>query len=270
MDIVPGTSFGPIALGETLDDLRRGGLVLSDVSETHADVTLPGKTDTDAISKVKVSLCHGKIIEIWIDDLRSTPACVTYEGKTIAPAIPLEDLEKLVGGCKGTPPRVGGAFEQCSDGGLYLGHGMGNFLQVRVHPKDLPFDDTCAIASDDGTPIELSPKERSYLLRQTLNLNELAKLWHVDKPGRDPLRIVKTPLVATESLKMFGSDVVWIDEADAKKGSAYFVVTKLVATKTKATVGFSYPIEGVVGTALFAHVGGPDGFRLESASVTER
>lgn len=262
MTIVPGVSFGPIALGETVDDLKRGGLAVSNVSDHHADVTVGSVT-------MRVSLCAGKIIDIWIDDLRLTPS-LTYDGKAIPSTIPRDDLEKLFGGCTATPARIGGAFERCHDGGLYVGHGMGDFVQIRVRPRSFPFDDACSFATDDGGAVALSPAERTSILKQTLNLTELSKHWHVDKPGRDPLRIVKTPLVAEQSLTMFGSPVKWIDEKEATKGTAYFTLTKLEATKTTATIGFTYPIEGLVGMALFKRSSSSDDWRLESASVAER
>jgi hypothetical protein len=268
MNIVPGVSFGPIALGETLADLTSAGLTVTNVTDTHADVSAPGKSDPGAV--LRVTLCAGKIIDIWLDDLRAATSCVTYEGKPIAPTMPREELEKLVGDCADTAARIGGAFERCRGGGLYVGHGMGNFLQLRVKPKAFPFDDACGFATDDGSLVELSPKERSSLLKQTLNLSELSKYWHPDKPGRDPLRIVRTPLVVEERLTMFGSPVVWIDEAEAKKGTAFFTITKLEATKTKATVSFAYPVEGVAGTATFKHALGTEPWRLENASVAER
>jgi hypothetical protein len=195
---------------------------------------------------------------------------VTYEGKPIAPKVPREEREKTFGGCTPTAPRIGGAFEKCHDGGLYVGHGMGDFVQNRVRPKAFPFDDACAIATDDGSAVELSPTERSSIFKKTLNLTELSKYWHVDKPGRDPLRIVKTPLVAEESLTMFGSPVKWIDEAEATKGTAYLVVTRLGATKTKATIAFTYPVEGIAGTAVFGRSSPRDEWRLETASVAEK
>jgi hypothetical protein len=267
LGIVPGVSLGPIALGETLEDLKRAGLVTSNVSDTHADVAVPGRADPG--TTLKVSLCQGKIIEIWMDDLRVAAACVTYQGKPVANALPREEIEKLVGPCTAMPVRIGGAFERCG-GGLYVGHGAGSFLQLRVSPPDFPFDNACAIASDDGASITLSPKERSSILRQTLNLSELSKYWHVDRPGRDPLRLVKSPFFPEEPLTMFGSPVVWIDEADAKKGTAFLTISKVVATKTKTTVSFAYPIEGVAGSAVFAHAAAGEEWRLETATVAER
>ena len=101
-----------------------------------------------------------------------------------------------------------------------------------------------------------------------LNLPELGKYWHVDRPGRDPLRIVKTPLVPEQSFMMFGSPVVWINEADAKSGTAFMRITGLTATKTRATLTFEYPIEGVTGTATYAHSFGTE-WRVEHGDVRE-
>lgn len=269
LTIEPGVAFGPVVLGETLADLVRAGLSVKSVSSTHAEVTLPGVPGGKP-SELKVTLCEGKIIDIWIDDLREAPSCVAFAGTTFAPTIAREDLEKALGGCTAAAPRIGGAFERCQDGGVYVGHGMGTFLQIRVRPKAFPFDDACAIATDDGSAIVLSPAERTSLLKQTLNLRGLSDHWHVNEPGRDPLRIVRTTLVAEQPLTMFGSPVAWIDEREAKKGTAYLTITKLEATKTKATLAFTYPIEGVVGEATFARVTGTSEWRLESSDVHER
>lgn len=268
LTIEPGVSFGPVALGETIDDLIKAGLSPKNVSDYHADIEIGAKQGGPGT--LRVSLCAGKIIDIWIDDLRLAPACVSYQGKVIDRDVAREALEKTFGGCEATEPRIGGSFERCHGGGLYVGHGMGNFMQLRVRPKAFPFDDACGFATDDGSLVELTPAERSTLLKKTLNLSELSKFWHVDKPGRDPLRIVRTSLVAEQSLTMFGSPVSWIDEKDAKKGSAYFTVTKLEATKTKGIVAFTYPIEGVAGTATFKRIVGTPEWRLEKADVHER
>jgi len=262
LTIEPGVALGPVLLGETLPELEAAGLKVNKKSATYAEVELPGG------ETLKVTLCEGKVIDIWLDDLRKAPACVTYAGATIPATMAREDLEKALGGCTATEPRLGGAFERCQDGGVYVGHGMGTFLQIRVRPKTLPFDNACEIAKDDGSPIALSSAEKDAMLKKTLILPELSPYWHVNLPGRDPLRIVKTPLVAEQPLTMFGSPVVWIDEADAKKGTAFLRITGLSATKTKATLMFEYPIEGVTGVARFAH--SYDDWRLERAEVRER
>lgn len=261
LTIEPGVAFGPVLLGETVADLERAGLALKKVSDTFAEVTIGAAT-------LQVTLCQGKIIDIWIDDLRKAPACVAFGGTTFAPTIPREDLEKALGGCSDTPPRIGGAFERCQDGGVYVGHGLGTFLQIRVRPKSFPFDNACAIASDDGSPIALSPSERNAMLAATLNLRELSPYWHVTTPGRDPLRIVRTNLVPEQPMTMFGSPVVWIDESEAKKGTAFLRITSLTATKTKAKLVFEYPIEGITGSATFAHVSGTN-WRLETGEAHE-
>ena len=264
LTIEPGVAFGPVSLGETIADLETAGLAVDKKSDTHAEVTIGGG------QTLKVTLCQGKIIDIWIDDLRLAPACVAFGGTTFDPTVPREDLEKALGGCSDTPPRTGGTFESCQSGGVYVGHGLGTFLQIRVRPKGLPFDNTCAIASDDGSPIVVPPAERDAILRKVLNLPEISPYWHVNLPGRDPLRIVKTPLLSEQSLTMFGSPVVWIDESAATKGTAFLRITSLAATKTKATLTFEYPIEGVAGTATFDYVDGLHEWRLAHATVSER
>jgi hypothetical protein len=259
--IEPGVAFGPVLLGETVADLVAAGLVVKNVSDTHAEVTL------DADHTLKVTLCKGKIIDIWIDDLRNAPTCVTYAGMPVANNVVREDLEKTFGVCTAAPPRNGGTFESCHDGGVWVGHGMGTFLQLRVRPKAWAFDNTCEIATDDGSAIVLPSADKSAMLKHALNLPELGKYWHVDKPGRDPLRIVKTPLVPQDELMMFGSKVVWIDESEAKKGGAFLRITSLTATKTRASLAFEYPIEGVTATVYFAH--GFNDWRLERGEVNE-
>lgn len=262
LTIEPGVAFGPVLLGETLADLVAAGLTVKKTSATHAEVALPGGTT------LQVTLCEGKILEVWIDDLRKAPACVEYAGTKVAATIDRPDLEKLLGGCTATPPRTGGAFERCQDGGVYLGHGLGTFVQIRVHPKSIPFDDACEIAKDDGSPVTLTQAQKQKMLESTLLLKELSDHYHVKLPGRDPLRIVKTPLVAEHSLMMFGSDVVWIEESAAKAGTAFLRITGLSATKTKAKLSFEYPIEGVTGSVTFAQRFGE--WRYESSDVKEK
>lgn len=262
LTIEPGVAFGPVLLGETLADLTAAGLTVKKVSDTHAEVTLTGG------ETLKVTLCEGKIIDIWIDDLRKAPACVAFAGTKIAPTIDRLDLEKALGGCTEAPPRIGGTFERCVDGGVYVGHGLGTFLQIRVRPKSFPFDDACEIAKDDGSPVTLTEPQKQKMLETTLLMKELSPYFHPKLPGRDPLRIVKTPLLAEHDLMMFGSNVAWIEEKEAKAGTAFFRITALVASKTKAKLSFEYPIEGVSGTATFSHRFSE--WRYESGEVREK
>lgn len=266
--IVPGVSLGPVGLGETLEDLRRGGLGLENVTEGHADVLVP--TDAGPPAKLGATVCAGKVIDVWLDDLRLAPPCVTLDGKAVAGTIAREELESRLGDCGPSAPRIGGAFERCAGGGAYVGHGLGTFLQLRVRPKDYPFDDACSYATEDGALVEATAAERTTLLKATLNLSELAPYWHPSHPGRDPLRLVRTSLVSEQPLTMFGSPVVWIDEKDAAKGSAYFKLTKLETTRTTAVVGFAYPVEGVSGVATFKRRDPSETWRLERATVSER
>ncbi|RYE88693.1 MAG: hypothetical protein EOO75_13020 [Myxococcales bacterium] len=120
-----------------------------------------------------------------------------------------------------------------------------------MRPRGYDFTSACAFATDDGRPVALSAAERSALLGQALDHRSLGAYWHVDRPGRDPLRIVRTPLVPADERRMFGSPVAWIEPAAATPGTAYLTVTRLDATSTRATLTLAYPVEGVVGTFTF-------------------
>ena len=226
LTIEPGVGFGPVDLGETREDLLKLG------AKPKGE---PSNRDTEVfeIAGLSVSLCGGKVVDIWLDDLRKAPDCVTYMAKPVARDIAREVFEKALGGCVGTAPRIGGTFEKCADGGVYVGHGMGDFMQVRVLPRGEAFelDGSCARALDDGSPIALDAKTRAKLLEQIVILDVLSPYWHVNTPGRKPLRIVKNAaFVENPTFMMFGEDVVWIDRTQTKPGMAYFDITSFVAT----------------------------------------
>lgn len=264
LTVVPGKSLGPIGLGETLEDLKKAGFALSEVSEHHAKIKLPGKSGLH----LGVSLCKGKIIDIWIDGLPDDLDCVKYEGKAVPAKSTAEQLSATFGPCVAEAPRIGGSFERCQDGGVLLGRSLGPAVQIRVRPKGWAFDYACEYATDDGSPVSLPPAEQTVLFEKLLLSDTLTPYWHVDKPGRDPLRIVKTSAVPASPYKMFGSDVVWIDASAATKGTAYLELPELRATKTRATLSFAYPIEGVRGDAIFSKASGE--WRLVSVKLAER
>ncbi len=270
--IVPGVSFGPVALGETLADLEKAGLtvVRDDMrSKDFAHIDLPEST-RDQPRRLNLRLCEDRIVDIRIDDLRKTVTPVTYAGNPIAPTTPFEEVARLFGNCLPEEHNIGGSNLACSGGGVILGHGMGEFLQLRVFPRGFDLHDTCEIATDDGSPVVLSEATRTKMLEKILVDRSISPYWHVDRPGRDPLRIVKTPLVPAVPLTMFGSPVVWIEAADARPGTAFLTVTRIDATRTRARLEYTYPIEGVTGTLTFRHQSPGDDWTVEKSEVRER
>lgn len=262
MAIVPGQSFGPIAIGQRTTSLAASGLPVARVSE-H------GPASIHTVGPYHVHSCGGAVDEVWIDDLRLAPDCVTYTGK-MPRTIKREAFLASFTGCHDAPPRTGGAFTECEAGGVRIGYGMGDFLQVRVGRTGSALDDQCEDLLDDGHAVTITPTELLPLVKQTLDLAALAPYWHVDKPNRDPLRIVKHAALGEPppALKMFGDPVVWIDAAAQRDGLPYFEITSIQATSRRVVIAFRYPVEGVHGIAEFAKRG--DQWSLDESSVAEK
>jgi hypothetical protein len=265
LEIRPGVALGPIRLGAKHADLERVGLPLKQVSSYDADTT-----EFVEVGPFHAKLCAGKVVDTWIDDLRKAPDCVSVAGKKVERSESRADFQKRFATCRDLPPRTGGSFVECEGGGVRIGFGMGDFLQVRVAPKGSDLDDTCAVVNDDGTPVPLPADVLAKLLQKTLDLDRIAPFWHSDLPGRDPLRVAKNGVVAdTPSLNMFGSPVVWSDRATLEqKKLPYFEFTKIESSATKARIEFAYPVEGVVGHVVFKKRF--DAWQLEEKEVSER
>ena len=262
--IEPGVGFGYIGIGENREELQQIGIP---VKELHGD--------NDAaileIGVLKARLCGGKVIDIWLDDLRDGPDCVVFQGVPVSHAVSVDEFAARIATFAPGSPRHGGSFEKCGEGGVYLGYGIGGFLQIRVHARGEAFnlDEDCRVAMDNGSLITVSPEARAHLFEMTLDTDSMSKHWHPDKPGRDPLRIVKNEwFSAMPRLNMFGSTVVWIDRDNAKPETAYFEITKLEATSTRVDIEFRYPIEGVLGHAAFRSTG--ENFSVLSTEVRGR
>ena len=261
--IVPGASLGSVKLGATRAELEALSLPVESRSKHE-------QTEFLEVGPVQVELCGGKVVDVWIDDLRKAPDCVTVDGKKVDLDMKREAFEALFKDCRTLPPRIGGAFVECAGGGVKVGHGLGSFIQVRVTREGSRLDDTCAMLLDDGGHVELEPAARRKLLQRTLDLDLLASHWHRDEPGRDPLHVRKNAIVEDEpALSMFGSPVVYKGRAalDAKD-LPYFEFTKLESSATKTTVRFRYPAEGVIGRAVFVKRG--DEWTLEKKHVAEQ
>jgi hypothetical protein len=256
--------FGPVDVGETREELLKLGAKPKGGASTDDEGYFE-------VAGLNVSLCGGKVIDVWLDDLRKAPDCVTFAGKPIARTVAREALEKQFGSCVATAARTGGEFEKCADGGVYVGHGMGDFMQIRVRPRGAAFDldGSCERAKDDGAPIPLDAKTRAKILEKIVILDVLGPYWHPSTPGRKPLRIVKSDAFAEKPVfMMFGEDVTWIDRAEAKPGTAYLEITSFAAQKTRVHVEFAYPIEGVRGSADLVP-DGMGGYRVEKRDAHE-
>jgi len=239
LTVEPGVALGPIDLGSTEADLAALGLP---VTITHHDKVHGHAT----VGPLQVSLCAGKVVDIWIDDLRKAPDCVVLDGKPVPRTISRDALKARVGACTTTEHRTGGSFERCQDGGAWIGYGMGDFLQVRVDPRGYSLDDLCPRLLDDGSPVALTREVRARVIERAVDVRAMAKYWHPDTPGRDPLRIVRSPhFPESPAFRMFGSAVVWIDPSEASRGTAYLQITSFEATATRMHVAYEYPVEGV-------------------------
>lgn len=260
MAIVPGTSLGPITIGQRIDTLGASGLPVARVSDY-------GPSSIFTVGPYQVSTCGGAVSEVWIDDLRKAPDCVTAKAR-VARTIAREAFLASFQDCHDAPPRTGGAFRECENGGIRIGYGMGDFLQVRVGRTGSRLDDACEDLLDDGSAVALDGPALHALVKQTLDLAALAPYWHVDQPNRDPLRIVKHPaLGAPPALKMFGDPVTWLDATPADPKLPYFELTSIAATARRVRIEFRYRIEGVSGFAEFARRG--DHWELDKKDVRE-
>ena len=268
LTIVPGVSLGPIRIGALLTSLEATGLPLAKRS-TYSD------TDFVEAGPFHVRACGGIIAEAWIEDLRVAPDCVKVGDKRVDRTLKRQAFEAMFDACHDTPPRIGGAFTECEGGSVRIGYGMGDFIQVRVGRPGSSLDQECADVLDDGGALTLVPHELAKLVQQTLDIDRLAPFWHPDNPGREPLRLVRSPFLASiagpalkPTLMMFGSKVEWIEPSATKDGRPYFEFTKLEATKRGVELHFRYPVEGLIGSVVFLRR--HDAWVLQTKNVAER
>lgn len=254
LDIVPGRALGPVALGDPVGPTGRA----------------PAETDFVEVGPVHARTCGGQAVDVWLDDLRVAPACVTLSGRPLDRTVTLDALRKRFGDCRDLPPRIGGAFIECAGGGVRFGYGLGTFLQVRVARPGGELDDECADLADDGSPVPLPVAERDALLQQVLDHAALAPFWHPDHPGRRPLRLETSGALApgdAPAFMLMGAPVALVDAAASGAGPV-FRFTALKSSAQRVTIAFAYPVEGVVGTAQFRRRLGT--WRLEGVEVGER
>lgn len=265
--IKPGVSLGPIRLDMSRAELEKTKLPLESVMKDEQTEII------GAGPLFKVELCGGKVHQVWIDDLRKVPDCVSLSGKPIRRDIPRKRFLAKVRGCKELPV-TGSVSMACEEGGLVVGYGMGglgglvegdgmdDFLQIRIAHDGADLYDDCRHALDDGHPVMLSDEDFVSLLEQTLDLEALSNYWHVREPGRRPLHVLLPGgELRTPSIQKFGEPVVF----DNKEPG--FVITEISASETRVRFDFKYAVEGISGHTLFKKSG--DMWILDDSEVSE-
>lgn len=263
LELRPGVSLGPIRIGESRAEVEQHGLSVKSTSKHDSVEFLE-------VGTFHVELCGGKVVDVWLDDLRKAPDCVAFGGRKIDRTISREQLIALFSDCRDAPPRTGGEFKECEQSGVRIGWGMGDFIQLRVAKKGTRLDDTCEMLLDDGKPVPLSTEAKAKMFQKLLDLDLLAPFWHPEQPGRDPLKLVENQVVAGQpELTIFGSKVVYVDKAEAQRQKLpFFEITRLTSSATKARIEFQFPVEGVVGHVEFEKRF--DDWQLTGKEVAER
>lgn len=109
--VVPGKSFGPLALGMSADDMKNLGLKIKIVSGTRFYLVGMFAVGLDESNKVQ-------FIEAEIGDL---PHCVKFEEATLSPKSTPEKLAKRFESCSSQKMLYGGNIIECK--GLQIGSG---------------------------------------------------------------------------------------------------------------------------------------------------
>jgi hypothetical protein len=253
LNAVPGVSFGDVRLGDPW----------------------PGGDAFGERGPLKVRACGGRVVEVWLDDLRTAPACVQLDGRALAPKASLDEIRRRQGDCRDDPEvRIGGAFTTCANGGLRLGYGLGDFLQVRVGRPGFDLDAECADYTDDGRAAPLSIADRDALFQRVIDLPGLAPFWHLDLPGRRPLRAAIASAVGeaqgmdapAPSLTLGGAAVAF--ETGSGVGAPHFEFVALRSTARRVEIDVRHRLEGVSGTIVFRRR--HDQWMLHAVNLAER
>ncbi|MBD2716456.1 hypothetical protein KBK19_15550 [Microvirga sp. STR05] len=95
-----------------------------------------------------------------------------------------------------------------------------------------------------------------HLMQQLLDLPKLQPYFHVEVPGRLPLKLLRTPGMPQRlHLQKFGRPVLLLAPAKAKQQAVkdYISIRKIPARATADTLTYTlaYPVEGVLCRARF-------------------
>jgi hypothetical protein len=105
----------------------------------------PAKPDHQVakLGPLRVSLCGDIVDEVWIEDLRQTKPCAEAKGKPVSPTIAHDVLAGRFTGCKDNR-RLGGSYDDCEEGGIRIGRGLGTYLQIRIKRRGSTLDEICS------------------------------------------------------------------------------------------------------------------------------
>jgi hypothetical protein len=118
--LVPGTSFGPIRLGESKADIEAAGLLR--VHPQYSGMTIPYTVYYDNAG-------HAKRIQL---SLQFAPADVDVGGTIIPRTATFEGVKSLLGDCKDQPPAIGGTTSKCRGGAVNVSIGSGSPHEVWI------------------------------------------------------------------------------------------------------------------------------------------
>ena len=122
IEIVVGQSIASVQLGTARQALAKQAQITGDFGE---------------LAGVHFSVAEGKVDDVWIEDLRKTPAGVRVSGRVLAPDVPLEQLKAALGPCTEVTGVKGGLFYNCV-AGISIGcdaEGTGQLVQLRLRPR---------------------------------------------------------------------------------------------------------------------------------------
>ena len=133
-------------------------------------------------------------------------------------------------------------------------------------PGEEPGADTGAESGEPGATT-LSDDELQIVMQQVLNDPDLDRYFHLDKPGRTPLKIHGAELPPKLKLTKGGQAVKIVDEPGSKK-SAVLVFTRIARDGDSVRLRYEYDVEGIRGSAVVYLKGGK--WRLGANRVIEK
>ncbi len=122
----------------------------------------------------------------------------------------------------------------------------------------------CSIASENPM------RQQDYrFIAEIIDSGELSGYWHIDHfPDRSPLVIdVPSELsIGTNGLFKFGQPVEFVEEL-TQKNAVFFIQEVIEEADNVKRIKFSYPPEGIRGTAIFSEKSGQ--WHLQKVELTE-